>query len=354
MKPELQARLDRLKDKVLPSDVIGRDVVLAKAGRQLEGLCPFHSERTPSFKVDDDNLNFRCWGCGVWGDIVTYAMKRYGLRFIEAVRRLEREGGLDGLAPTHEEAEEIRKRNAARRARVEQDEREHRLVAQRIFDQAMPLREGDAVDRYLKGRALLPPEDIDANGGWPVALRFAPELRHDFAHTWHPAMVAAIQRPTDEVVSVHRTYLEVHADGSVTKAQFERPRWAKMTYGFFAGMGAAIRLGPPASRMGCGEGIETSLSFRQLYGISTWSAVNSANMASVDLPFDCGELIFAADLDKNGVGVKRAWLGAARARKEARKATVRHPARAAGLGDYNAVLKAQRGFPVGDKERLVA
>ncbi|MCU0587605.1 MAG: DNA primase [Syntrophobacteraceae bacterium] len=69
-------------------DVIGRVVVLRRAGHRHIGLCPFHQEKTPSFHVDPESQFFHCFGCGQGGDVVTFVMKHQSLSFSDAVRHL--------------------------------------------------------------------------------------------------------------------------------------------------------------------------------------------------------------------------------------------------------------------------
>ncbi len=83
---EIRARVD------LPS-LIGEYVRLKRAGSSFKGLCPFHSEKTPSFHVHPARGFFHCFGCGASGDAFSFLMRLEGLSFPEAVRRLaEREG----------------------------------------------------------------------------------------------------------------------------------------------------------------------------------------------------------------------------------------------------------------------
>jgi DNA primase len=71
-------------------EIISDAVALKKAGRNYLGLCPFHSEKTPSFTVSPDKQMFHCFGCGEGGDVFTYVMKQEGITFHEAVRLLAR------------------------------------------------------------------------------------------------------------------------------------------------------------------------------------------------------------------------------------------------------------------------
>ena len=69
-------------------DVVGQYVPLKKAGRTFKGLCPFHTEKTPSFVVFPDTGHWHCFGCGEGGDAFSFLMKIENLTFPEALRRL--------------------------------------------------------------------------------------------------------------------------------------------------------------------------------------------------------------------------------------------------------------------------
>ena len=60
--------IEDLRQRIPLSDVIGKRVKLIRKGRRFTGLCPFHSEKTPSFSVVDDDGFYHCFGCGVHGD----------------------------------------------------------------------------------------------------------------------------------------------------------------------------------------------------------------------------------------------------------------------------------------------
>ena len=90
---------DDLIDKVREANdivsVVSEYVQLKKAGNRFVGLCPFHTERTPSFSVSPDRQLFYCFGCHVGGNVFTFIMKMEGLTFPEAVRRLGQRAGID-------------------------------------------------------------------------------------------------------------------------------------------------------------------------------------------------------------------------------------------------------------------
>ncbi|WP_199618782.1 DNA primase [Paenibacillus alkalitolerans] len=75
-------------------DVVGKYVSLTKRGRNHIGLCPFHSEKTPSFNVSQELQIFKCYGCGVGGDVFKFLVNIEGITFPEAVRMLAEEAGI--------------------------------------------------------------------------------------------------------------------------------------------------------------------------------------------------------------------------------------------------------------------
>jgi len=88
------ATLDEIRAGVDVVDLVGRFVNLRKAGQNYKGLCPFHSEKTPSFMVNPKKGIFHCFGCGVGGDVFGFLMRQDRLSFPEAVRVLAKQAGV--------------------------------------------------------------------------------------------------------------------------------------------------------------------------------------------------------------------------------------------------------------------
>ena len=79
---------DKIKSGCNIVDVIGKEVKLKREGANYSGLCPFHGEKTPSFKVSEQKQFFKCFGCGESGAVIAFVMKYYHLDFMEAVKKL--------------------------------------------------------------------------------------------------------------------------------------------------------------------------------------------------------------------------------------------------------------------------
>lgn len=95
--------VDEIKSKVDLVEYIERSTKLAKSGRNLRGLCPFHTEKTPSFYVFPDRGSWRCFGsCGEGGDLFSFVQKRENVDFKTALRELAREAGVQ-LTPESSE-----------------------------------------------------------------------------------------------------------------------------------------------------------------------------------------------------------------------------------------------------------
>jgi DNA primase len=108
---------ERIKQKLDIVDEIGAVVALRKSGKAFKGLCPFHSERTPSFYVFPATGTWRCFGCQEHGDLFTFVEKQHGLDFRDVLAQLaERAGvlldrnGPDGLESGPESAETAARR----------------------------------------------------------------------------------------------------------------------------------------------------------------------------------------------------------------------------------------------------
>ena len=137
--------LDEIRARIVLADLIGRQVKLKKRGREHEGLCPFHTEKTPSFTVSEDKGFYHCFGCGAHGDAIGFVMRGEGLSFPEAVEKLAGEAGLPVPQSSPEE------RAAARRRT---DLGEVLDLACEWFETQLSGPGGEAALSYLTGRGV--------------------------------------------------------------------------------------------------------------------------------------------------------------------------------------------------------
>ncbi len=87
--------LDEIRARTTLSAVIGRSIKIEKAGREFKACCPFHGEKTASFYINDDKGFYHCFGCSAHGDVIRWMTDHGGLSFIDAVKDLAGEAGLE-------------------------------------------------------------------------------------------------------------------------------------------------------------------------------------------------------------------------------------------------------------------
>ena len=93
---------EELKKVVEPVKVIGEYVQLKKSGKEWVGCCPFHEDRTPSFRVNPDSGLWFCHGCGIGGDILSFVEKAEGLNFRGAFAKLAAAADIPVESQTYE------------------------------------------------------------------------------------------------------------------------------------------------------------------------------------------------------------------------------------------------------------
>lgn len=134
--------IQELSQRTDIAELIGSYVQLRRRGRTYTGLCPFHSEKTPSFVVYPETTSFYCFGCGAGGDAITFIKRLNNLDYVEAVRFLASRAGMP--APDEQDdAGNIKRRILAM----------NKDVARFYFD-CLNADMGRDARRYLRGRAL--------------------------------------------------------------------------------------------------------------------------------------------------------------------------------------------------------
>jgi len=139
----MEDQVEEIKRKTDIVGVVGSYVALKKMGRHHKGLCPFHSEKTPSFMVNEEMGLYKCFGCGAGGDVIKFLMEIEGIEFREALERLAEKAGVKLVS----------------RRRDDNDERTKMLevmdLAARYYHWLlMEGNAGEAAREYLRGRRI--------------------------------------------------------------------------------------------------------------------------------------------------------------------------------------------------------
>jgi DNA primase len=144
-----QTFIQELLNRVDVVDVVGRYVQLKKGGANLMGLCPFHGEKSPSFSVSPTKQFYHCFGCGANGNAIGFLMEHAGMSFIEAVKDLAQQTGMQ--IPEDDASPQDRERAA--------QQRQKQATLNSVLDKAahayiQALKITPRAVNYLKGRGL--------------------------------------------------------------------------------------------------------------------------------------------------------------------------------------------------------
>jgi DNA primase len=140
---------DRVKQQADIVRVVGEYVRLKKSGLNFTGLCPFHSEKTPSFSVSATKQFYYCFGCGAGGDVFKFVMEMDKVTFPEAVRAVAEKCGI-AIPRARERTPDERRENQQRASLVEL----HLEAAAFFVQQLNATQEGRAAKAYLLDRGL--------------------------------------------------------------------------------------------------------------------------------------------------------------------------------------------------------
>lgn len=147
MPDDLARFKEEVKTRVDIADVIGEYVDIKRRGSSIVGLCPFHTEKTPSFNVNREGQFYYCFGCGKGGDVISFLMDITGMSFMEAMEHLAERTGL----------EMPRKRGFGSESRELADRViAANLAAAEYFHRTLGADEGRPGREYLEGRGLTP------------------------------------------------------------------------------------------------------------------------------------------------------------------------------------------------------
>lgn len=105
--------IEELRSRVRLSELIGKQVKLTPKGGRMSGLCPFHTEKSPSFSVNDAEGFYHCFGCGVSGDAISYLRDSEGLTFMESLHQLAEIAGMQVPLSAPVDPQRVEKRKQA-------------------------------------------------------------------------------------------------------------------------------------------------------------------------------------------------------------------------------------------------
>ncbi|OGP57386.1 MAG: DNA primase [Deltaproteobacteria bacterium RBG_13_52_11b] len=139
-------KVSEIRERSNILEVVSDYVTLKKAGKNHRGLCPFHSEKTPSFMVNEEKQIFHCFGCGAGGNVFTFLMKAGNLTFPQAVEELAKRYGirLPSREPSPAQKREVEKKEVLFQI--------NRIACDYFHDLLTRRREGEIGRRYLSQR----------------------------------------------------------------------------------------------------------------------------------------------------------------------------------------------------------
>ena len=172
--------LDELRARVTLSSVILRTTKLQRAGREWKACCPFHDEKTPSFYVNDQKGFYHCFGCQAHGDVIRWMTDQRGLPFMDAVKELASEAGMEVPQPDPREAKRAEKRASL----VDVME-----AAQVHFVETLATADGGRAREYLNSRGFTP--QIIREFGFGYALDSKVALKGALSEFDAPMLVEA-------------------------------------------------------------------------------------------------------------------------------------------------------------------
>lgn len=172
--------LDELRSRTILSALIGRSIKVTKAGREYKACCPFHNEKTPSFTINDEKGFYHCFGCSAHGDAIRWMTDYRNLPFMDAVKELAAQAGMEVPASDPQ---------AAKKAEQRAGLHDVMAAAQKWFVQQFQSIEGAAAREYLQRRGIR--EDIIRQFGFGFAPDSRGGLKKALDQFGEPALIEA-------------------------------------------------------------------------------------------------------------------------------------------------------------------
>ena len=178
--------MDELRSRITLSSLIGRSIRVQKAGREFKACCPFHNEKTPSFTINDEKGFYHCFGCGAHGDAIRWMTDQRGMPFMDAVKELAAEAGMEVPAADP---------RAAQKAEERAGLHDVMAAAQEWFVDNLNGLEGAEARAYLERRGISPAVAREFGFG------FAPDSRGRLKRALEQfdGIGAALWRPKDKL-----------------------------------------------------------------------------------------------------------------------------------------------------------
>ena len=209
-----EEKVSEIRDRSSILEVVSDYVTLKKTGKNYKGLCPFHSEKTPSFMVNEHQQILHCFGCGEGGDVFTFLMKAGHFSFPQAVEELAKRYGI--TLPARELSSAQKKEMAKKESLFQVNQ----IASEYFHDLLTRRREGGEGRKYLSQRGIsqeiieehglgyatdrwdglvghLQEKKVSLELAWELGLIFPKkkEVRHDSISGWYDAFRGRILFP---------------------------------------------------------------------------------------------------------------------------------------------------------------
>lgn len=158
--------INHLKARIVLSEIIGTHVKIMRRGRLKLGLCPFHSEKTPSFHIRDEQGTYHCFGCGAHGDIFSFLQAVEGVSFMEALEKL---ASLNGVTVP------VFKDKIVDPSSVQSQLYKALEAATILFEKQLKLSKGFKAAQYLESRGITQETISQFRLGYAVSGNFLKE-----------------------------------------------------------------------------------------------------------------------------------------------------------------------------------
>jgi DNA primase len=284
-------------------DVVARHVALRRDGRDFVGRCPFHQERTPSFRVYSGGNNFHCFGCGAHGDAIDFLRETQHLDFLDAIRVLVPEDGRHHSRTASVAKAVVREACGTSDQKADRERTERALE---VFSKATQLpgtigmeylvrRLDGSLEHSADIRHRMACEELIAGCG---DIRFAKTCVRNFNGNLetHPALVALLRDVhTNDPLAIQRIFLKPNGSDRL------RDKMGKATQGPASGTCVKLSKNEEVTfGLGISEGIEKGLAVMSRGWSPMWVTCGTGGLEKFPTLKGIGALTVFADNDAPG------------------------------------------------------